>query len=96
MTRSYGGTQRKMRDTVIKGERGYLGPYLRKLNPGDTQSMVFKETDEGPFWMKKTEQENSRHDKIILGKSKTRTFRKEELKKLLEAKGLQQKEQQRK
>jgi hypothetical protein len=56
-----------MRDTVIKGERGYLRPYLQKLNPADTQSMVFKETDEGEFWMNKEEQENSRHDKIILG-----------------------------
>jgi hypothetical protein len=27
-TRSFGGMQRKMRDTVIKRERGYLGPYL--------------------------------------------------------------------
>jgi hypothetical protein len=47
-----------------------------------------KETDEGPFWMNKEQQENSRHDKIILGKSKTRMLRKEELKKLLEAKRL--------
>ena len=49
MTKSFGGNQRKMRDTVIKQEKGYLGPYLRILNPGDTQSMVFKDRDNGPF-----------------------------------------------
>jgi hypothetical protein len=51
MTKSFGGTQRKMRNTLIKREKGYLCPYQRKLNPGDTQSMVFQDTDDGPFWM---------------------------------------------
>jgi hypothetical protein len=55
MTKSFGGTQRKMRDTMIKLEHGYLGPYLRLLNPGDTKSMVFKDTDNGPFWMSRAE-----------------------------------------
>jgi hypothetical protein len=38
--------------------------------------------------MNKEQQENSRQNTIILGKSKTRTLRKEELKKMLEVKGL--------
>ncbi len=50
--------------------------------------MVFKETDSGPFWMSREEQENTRHDKIIQDKTKIQTLRKEELKKLLEEKGL--------
>jgi hypothetical protein len=43
--------------------------------------MVFKEDDDGPFWISKEEKENTRHQKIIQGKSKTRTLRNEELKK---------------
>jgi len=88
MTKNFGGTQRKMRDTVIKQEKGYLGTYLSKLKPGDTQSMVFKETDDGPFWMSTEQRENTRLDKEVQDKVKTRTLRKEELKKLLEEKGL--------
>jgi hypothetical protein len=45
-----------MRDMAIKQENGFLGTYPRKLNPGDIQSMVFKSTDEGPFWMMRDEQ----------------------------------------
>jgi len=44
--------------------------------------------DNGPFWMSREEQENTRHDKTIQDKTKTRTLRKEELKKLLQEKGL--------
>jgi hypothetical protein len=36
---------------LIKQEKGYLGPFPRILNPGDIQSLVFKSTDDGPFWM---------------------------------------------
>ena len=88
MTKSFGGSQRKMRNTLIKKEKGYLGPYRRKLNPGDTQSMIFLETDDGPFWMSSEERENTRLDKQIQDKVKVRTLRKDELKKLLEEKGL--------
>ncbi len=88
MTKSFGGSQRKMRNTLIKKEKGYLGPYRRKLNPGDTQSMVFLETDDGPFWMSSEERENTRLDKQIQDKVKVRTLQKDELKKLLEEKGL--------
>ncbi len=50
--------------------------------------MIFQEDDDGSFWMSKEEKENTRQNKIIQGKSKTRALRKEELKELLEAKGL--------
>jgi hypothetical protein len=52
MTKSFGGTQRKMRNT----------------------SMVFKETDDGPFWMSMEECENTRLDKQVQDKVKTRTL----------------------
>ena len=42
MSRTYGGAQPVMRDTVIMGEAGYLGTHLpRQLNVGDNQSMTF-------------------------------------------------------
>ena len=44
-----------MRDSEIVKEEGYLGPFEHpnKLKVGQTQSMVFKASDEGPvFWSK--------------------------------------------
>jgi hypothetical protein len=87
MTKSFGGTQRKMRNILKKREKGYLGPYRCKLNPGDTQSMVFQDTDDA-FWMSTEECENTRLDKQVQDKVKTRTLQKDELKKRLEEKGL--------
>jgi hypothetical protein len=71
-----------------KKVQGCLGPSLRILHPRGIQSMIFKEDDNGTFCMSKEQKENTRHNRIIQEKSKTRTLRKEELKKLLEAKGL--------
>jgi len=50
--------------------------------------MVFQDTDDGPFWMSTEECENTRLDKQVQDKVKTRTLQKDELKKLLEEKGL--------
>jgi len=50
--------------------------------------MVFKDTDNGPFWMSREEQENTRHDKVIRDKTKMRTLWKDQLKKTLQEKGL--------
>jgi len=51
-----------------------LGPYHCKLKPEDTQSMVFQGTDDGPFWMSMEECENTRLDKQVQDKVKTRTL----------------------
>jgi len=40
-----------LHNTTIKKQQGYLGPYSPILKPGDVQSMVFKSSDVGPFWM---------------------------------------------
>jgi hypothetical protein len=88
MTKSFGGLQRKRRNTLIKKEKRYLGPYQCKLNPGDTQSMVLKEMDDGHFWMSSEEYKNTRLDKQKQDKFKPRTLQKEELQKLLKKKGL--------
>ena len=40
-----------MREINIKTHQGFLGTYVRILNPGDTQRMIFSDNDSGPFWM---------------------------------------------
>ena len=69
MTRSYGGAQPHLRDTTIKQQQGYLGPFIRILEPGDMQSMVFKASDIGPFWMTEQDQEAKCHDRVIEGET---------------------------
>ena len=64
MIKGFGGKQRKMRHTIIKQEEGYLGPYPRTLNVGDTQKMVFTEDDVGPWWMSQTERTNRKIDQV--------------------------------
>jgi hypothetical protein len=51
MSKEYGGAQPHMRDTKIELTKGFLGPFSPRLSVGDCQSMVFKEGDDGPFWM---------------------------------------------
>jgi hypothetical protein len=88
MNKSYGGNKPKLRDTYIAQERGFLGPYPRKLQPGDTQQMVFSTSDEGPFWMSHEEREKKRHDEIIQGQTVKRKLTKKELQELLLTKGI--------
>ncbi len=40
-----------MRSTLIEKDAGFLGPYTRQLQSGQTQQLVFGATDAGPFWM---------------------------------------------
>jgi len=54
-----------MRSTIIEQEAGFLGPFQRKLQPGQTQHLTFQPDDVGPCWMTPAEQEASRHDTII-------------------------------
>ena len=42
MSKSFGGRQKKLRDTAIKQENGYLGPYNRTLRVGDVRRCAFK------------------------------------------------------
>ena len=85
MSKSFGGKQRSQRDTTIKQEEGYLGPYLRQLNVGDIQKMNFTPDDSGPFWMTPEEKESSWHEITYAAKKKIRKYTKKELEqKLLE------------
>ena len=68
MNRAFGGKSvPMMRDTIMIQEEGYLGPFPRILEPGDTQSLVFVTSDSGPFWMSSEEKEESRYDKNLGG-----------------------------
>ena len=69
MSKSYGGAQPKMRDTVIMGDDGYLGPHLPQLAVGDTQSMVFTASDAGPWYLSPEQQALQRYDRPT-GKTK--------------------------
>ena len=56
------GAPKRLRNTIIKQTHGYLGPHLPKLEPGQTQSMLFRVDDIGPFWMTQAERDEKRHD----------------------------------
>jgi hypothetical protein len=69
MSRNYWGKQSKLRTSLIKQEKGYLGHFPCTLNPGDVQSMVFLPGDEGPFWMMAEQRQSTRLDVEIQGKT---------------------------
>ena len=52
-----------MRNKIIKQGEGYLGAFPRILEPGATQSLVFTQSDSGPFLMSEQEKEVIRHDR---------------------------------
>ena len=76
MTKSYGGAQKWLRNTIIKQTHGYLGPHLPKLEPGQTQSMLFRIDDTGPFWMTQAEQDQKRHELVLEGQTINKTIHK--------------------
>jgi hypothetical protein len=78
MSKSYGGAQARMRDTTILAEEGFLGPHLPVLGVADTQSMVFRADDAGPWYLTLEQRAIQRHNRPT-GKTK----RVEKSKKLL-------------
>ena len=85
------GSHMNICDSMIKKEKVYLGPFPHKLKPGDVQSLVFKPSDKGPFWMTLEEHESKCKDQIMEGKVTTRNLKKHELIELLATKGIQTK-----
>ncbi len=76
MSKSFGGKQSFMHNTLIKESHGYLGPYHKILNPGDVQHMVFTESDPGPFCLSEREREEQRQDTILEGRTVRRRLKK--------------------
>jgi hypothetical protein len=58
MIRSFCGKTAPMQNTIITQEEGFLGPFPRIVEPGDTQCLVFSSCDSGPFWMCDAERED--------------------------------------
>ncbi len=53
-----------MRDTTILSDIGYLGPNSAILKDGDTQSLIFKAEDSGPWYLSLEEnKERQRHNR---------------------------------
>jgi hypothetical protein len=88
MSKSFGGKQTKMHDSMIKEVNGYLGPYPTLLRPGDYQSFIFAESDVGPFWLSEQEREEQRYDQPVQGMTTKRKLRKDELVKKLAEEGI--------
>ena len=65
-----------MMPSQIKQEDGYLGPYESILKVGDIQYFQYREEDEGPFHMDKTEREETKYtweeeiEGVMVGKTK--------------------------
>ena len=86
MNKLLGGAQAIMRESEIKDE-SYLGNFFHpaKLSVGDIQSMQFKPTDAGPFYLTPEERESRRNDS-----NSGETYRKKYTKAQLSEKILQQ------
>jgi hypothetical protein len=88
MEKNYAGKQSFLRPTLIKEERGYLGPYEKTLHVGDMQYLTFQPADAGPFYLSEAKREELRKDKVIEGKVTKRKFTKSELVERLRAQGI--------
>jgi hypothetical protein len=64
MNKGYGGEQNIMKESMIKSVYSYLRPQNHdcKLNVGDVQSMVFRPSNNGPYWMTPEKQQQTRND----------------------------------
>ena len=63
MSKNYGGVQLVMRDSTILKEDGFLCPHLPRLRIGNSQSLLFKDNDSGPFYTSPEQRELQRHDR---------------------------------
>ncbi|KAI2503269.1 hypothetical protein MHU86_11206 [Fragilaria crotonensis] len=72
---------------MIIQEEGYLGPYSPVLRVGDVQSLIFKDTDSGPWYLAPEQKELHRHDRQT-GRSKLVEKSKKELLRCLSDKGV--------
>jgi len=63
MSKSFGGAQARMRDTIILAKEGFLGPNSPLLGIADTQVLIFKASDSGPWYLTPDQREIQRHDR---------------------------------
>ena len=87
ISKKFGGSQPSMRDSTIVNNN-YLGPHdhSSKLKVGEIQTMSFKSTDAGPFYLSEKEKASKKYDKTK--GTKEIKLRKSELISKLELKGI--------
>ena len=85
MSRTYGGAQAIMRDSIITTTEGFLGPHSPKLKCGDTQSMVFKPEDTGPWYLSNEQRVAQRKDRATGRSRRVERSKKLLMKALLDA-----------
>ena len=76
----FGGKQPRMRSSTLMSS--HFGPYHNQhssLQPGHIQSMIFQESDDGPFYLSDDERQSQQFDKIT-GEKKKKDMTKVELK----------------
>lgn len=75
LNKAFGGKQPMMRDTIL--DSSCIGQYAgdNTLCDGSTQHCVFREEDEGPFWMQVDERLENKHDRLIPDTVVRRTLR---------------------
>jgi hypothetical protein len=81
---NWGGKQKIMRDSIIV--EGCLGPYDALLTIGDTQSMVFSASDDGPINIPINMRESKKLD-VVIGRKKKDKTKSELLQELITTKG---------
>jgi hypothetical protein len=62
MSKSYGEVQASIRDTIIFANEGYLGPNSPLQGVADTQVLIFKSSDLGPWFLTPNRRKIQRHD----------------------------------
>ena len=78
--KEFGGKQPNIRDTVILGDDGFIGPYDSILETDNTHNMCWDPALRdvqltGPFWISEMENTEHRND-VFTGKTKPRTLKK--------------------
>ena len=78
MSKSYGEVQASIRDTIIFAKEGYLGPNSPLQGVADTQVLIFKSSDLGPWFLTPNWRKIQRHNwpmgKLRLLKGQRRCF----------------------
>ena len=87
MSKGFGGKQRHMHTSVMK-DLTFFGPHSRILKLGDTQHMVYQDSDTGPFYLSSQEKKKQKYDQAVPGKFIQRNKTKVELVKELTIKNI--------
>ena len=90
MSKGYGGSQVKMRNSTIFREQGYLGEYYKQVNllkVGDSQTMIYAADDVGPSYLSPEQRQLKRMDRDT-GKCKKVKHTRSELIKMLAEKDI--------